>query len=164
MKRLFLDMDGCLARFYEEKNYLDRMCKKGFFKNLKPYSEMLEALEIYSYYSPDVELYILSACPDSEFAKEEKNEWLAENFPVKNRIFMRAGENKASFVPDISRDDYLLDDHTKNLFEWEAAGGTGIKVKNEVNCKNGTWKGAVINGLETSEEILEKLEEIIDEN
>ena len=154
-------MDGCLARFYAEENYLDKMFKRGFFKKLEPYSEMIAALEELSFYSPDIELYILSACPDSLFAEKEKDEWLLENFPVKKKIFMKAGENKASFVPDISRDDYLLDDHTKNLFDWEEAGGTGIKVKNEVNCKNGTWKGFVVNGLEPSDKILEKLEKIL---
>lgn len=161
MKRLFIDMDGCIARFYAAENYLEEMFEKDFFRTLDPYTRMILALRKFSEFHPDVILCILSACPLSSFAKGEKEEWLDAFFPVKNRIFLEAGENKASFIPDISKDDFLLDDHTRNLLEWEEAGGTGIKVKNELNCKKGTWKGFIVDSFCSPEKIVEELEKML---
>lgn len=161
MKRLFIDMDGCIARFYAKENCLEEMYEKNFFRTLDPYKRMISALLKFSSLHSDVEFCILSAYPHSPFAKEEKEEWLNEFFPVEKRIFMEAGQNKSSFIPDISKNDFLLDDHTKNLLEWEEAGGTGIKVKNELNCKRGTWKGNKVDGFDSVEEIVGELEKIL---
>lgn len=35
--RIFVDMDGTLARFHDENLYLERMFEKGFFRDLKPF-------------------------------------------------------------------------------------------------------------------------------
>lgn len=161
MKRLFIDMDGCVARFYAEQNYLEEMYEKGFFKRLRPYAKMILSLKKFAQRHPEVELCILSAYPSNSYAEEEKNEWLDIYFPIKKRIFMNVGKSKSSCIPDISKDDFLLDDHTKNLVEWENAGGTGIKVRNEINCKNGTWKGEIIIAFDNSEEIVKKLEMVL---
>ena len=45
---------------------------------------------------------------------------------------------------NIDEDDILLDDYSKNLIEWVEAGGTAIKVRNNINCSGKTWKGDTI--------------------
>lgn len=162
MKRLFIDMDGTVARFYESKHCIEEMTEKGFFKNLKPYKKVLAGLKKFSKKHPEIEFCVISAVPfSSPFAEEEKDEWLNEHFPVQKRVFLQVGKNKADFVPDISKDDFLLDDYTKNLTDWEASGGTGIKVRNELNCQKGTWKGNKVSSFDSSDGILEDLEAIM---
>lgn len=160
--RAFCDMDGVLARFYDEQNYLEAMYEKGFFEGLGVYNRMVSGFNRFMKKHPEIPVYILSAYPhESPFAKGEKNEWLDDFFPVQNRIFMFAGEDKSKYVPDISRDDYLFDDHTPNIRAWEAAGGTGIKVRNEINCKSGTWSGKIISALDDPDTIASELEKLL---
>lgn len=42
-KRLLVDMDGTLARFHDQANYLERMFEKDFFRELEPFENMVEA-------------------------------------------------------------------------------------------------------------------------
>jgi hypothetical protein len=41
----------------------------------------------------------------------------------------------------IAEDDFLLDDYTKNLIDWEPP-GRGIKLLNGINHSRGTWQGS----------------------
>lgn len=161
-KRLFIDMDGTVAQFYESQKCLEEMWSKGYFRNLKPYKRMVAALKRFIKKHPDVETFILSAYV-SPLSEAEKVEWLDELFPIpaENRILIPAGVNKAEVVGEITENDFLLDDYTKNLLDWTAAGGTGIKVRNELNCKNGTWKGHRVSCYDAPDGILVDLEEII---
>ena len=110
---------------------------------------------------------VLSCYPlDSQTALSDKHMALNDKYPfIRSRIFVpydenRSGENKLQavglptplerFYPEISEDlaDYrlntlhiLFDDYTNNLFDWEAHGGIGVKVKNDINCQKGRWKG-----------------------
>lgn len=161
MKRLFIDMDGCIAQFHAKQNYLEEMYEEEFFKKLDPYSRIIFALQDFEKKHPEVQMCILSAYPNSPFAKKEKIEWLDKYFPIKNRIFLEAGKNKSEYICDLSKDDYLLDDYTKNLLEWERAGGKGIKVKNELNCKSGVWKGARVDLFDIPADITQQIEEIL---
>ncbi|MDR2774795.1 MAG: hypothetical protein LBC19_08650 [Tannerella sp.] len=43
--RLFVDMDGVLARFHDEENFAERMYEDGFFTGLKPFDEAIEAVK-----------------------------------------------------------------------------------------------------------------------
>lgn len=43
--RIFVDMDGTLARFHDENLYLERMFEKGFFRDLKPFSNAVDAIK-----------------------------------------------------------------------------------------------------------------------
>ena len=45
MNRLFLGMDGTLAPFHNEVQYLERMWEKDFFRNLKPFQNMIDAVK-----------------------------------------------------------------------------------------------------------------------
>ena len=72
--------------------------------------------------------------------------------PLKNIVFCRIGENKAEIIKekvgvDI-KGNILLDDYTKNLEQWESAGGVGIKRLTSVaDNSTGKWKGLAIRNL-----------------
>ena len=162
MKKLFCDMDGVIARFYDEQNYLEAMYEEGFFESLGVYNRMVSGLNRFMKKHPEIPVYIISAFPkESPFAKEEKNRWLDDFFPVKDRIFMFAGENKAKYVANIDESCVLIDDHSPNLLAWEAAGGTGIKVRNGINCRTKKWNGSIIDTQDTPDEIAGELEKIL---
>lgn len=140
-KRLFIDMDGTLAKFHDEVRYLERMFEKDFFKNLAPFNNLIEGLEQFSEAYPDVELFVLSATVQGEppYCQAEKHTWCDKYLPFINRghrIFTPVGKNKTEFIPGgINKDDFLYDDYNKNLEEWEQAGGHSIKCKNNINHK-----------------------------
>ena len=166
-KRLFVDMDGTVAQFYESKRCLEEMREDGFFRNLKTYKRMVAALKKFMKKHHDVDVFILSACISEQCIKE-KHEWLDKylpEIPLENRIFLMVGENKADAVrkiaEEIAKNDYLLDDYTNNLEAWVAANGTGIKVRNEINCKNGTWRGSRVSCYDAPDGIIADLEDII---
>ena len=58
--RIFVDMDGTLARFHDEVGYLERMFEKGFFSGLQPFQQAVQAINDLALYSKDCELFILS--------------------------------------------------------------------------------------------------------
>lgn len=138
-KRLFLDMDGTLARFHDvDKNFIEAMWQQGFYTGLKPFENMVKGVKAFIKEHPDVEVYVLSAVLDTDppFVVSEKNAWLDKylpEIPMDRRIFTRAGENKAVYIGEIGPNDYLLDDYNKNLHEFEAAGAHAIKFRNDVN-------------------------------
>lgn len=43
-------------------------------------------------------------------------------------------------MENLSADDILIDDYSSNLVSWVASGGKGIKLLNEVNGHNGTYR------------------------
>lgn len=145
--KLFVDMDGTLNEFQSVK-HLEELYVKGRFLNAVPHLEVIEAVK-WIVINTNIEVYILSAYLEhSEYALEEKNEWLDRYLPEitsENRIFVVCGESKADVVEDsfgyLTKDDYLFDDYSVNLHEWERAGGTGIKLLTGKNNTKGTWKG-----------------------
>lgn len=147
-KRLFVDIDGTLARFHDaDKMYIEAMWTPGFYTNLKPFENAIEGLKVFIKEHPEVEVFVLSAYLDTDppFIVDEKNEWLDKylpEIPADHRIFTRAGDNKADYIGDIGPGDYLLDDYNKNLIEFEDAGARAIKFHNDVNmCGLGTFGG-----------------------
>lgn len=152
-KRLFIDMDGTVARFHDEINYLERMFEKGFFENLEPFQKAIFGLNLFHRVYPEVELYIISSTVDGypPYCEDEKNRWLdkwMKFIDKEHRLFPKIGQNKADVVPGgITENDYLYDDYNKNLEEWVQAGGSSIKCHNTINhkglvgCK---WQGAVV--------------------
>lgn len=149
-KRLFLDMDGTLARFHDvDKMFIEAMWQPGFYVGLKPFENMVEAVKLFAKQHPEVDVYILSAVLDTEppFVIEEKNEWMDNNLPEvqwKNRLFTCAGENKAEALGGLGPNDYLLDDYNKNLHEFAAVGANSIKFRNDVNHQGkGAYGGEI---------------------
>lgn len=143
---IFIDMDGTLARFYEQDDCLKRMYEKGFFENLRPYKKALKMAQQIKVFAEanQIEIYIITSCVESEYCREEKMKWLDKYLPwidSEHRLFGGAQINKAYFAIEAkatSEINLLIDDYSKNLEEWEAqfGRGTGIKVINEINNKN----------------------------
>lgn len=171
--RLFIDMDGTLARFHDEVQYLERMFEKGFFSGLKPFEQAVKAANrLAEEANGEYEVFILSAAVDGEppYCCDEKHQWLDRHCPAidrEHRIFTHIGIPKAEYIPGcIGADDILWDDYNKNLEEWEANGGTAIKCKNNINHKGliGTlWQGEIIENEIPAEAIVKRFSEIVRE-
>lgn len=148
-KRLFVDMDGTLAKWKVVEEF-EVLLQKGYFLSLPPQPNMVAAIKLIAEASYGIEVFGLSAVldeKDSKYCREEKGLWLdnaglGEGIPAGRRIFCPCNLDKSLFVPGgIRDDDVLLDDFSKNLHEWS---GRGLKCLNGVNATKGTWKGAAV--------------------
>lgn len=158
MKKLFIDLDGTIAKF-NVRNALERFDKeKGFFANLGAYKGIEEVNEL----ALNNQVFIISASPNEQ-ADKDKMIWLEKflpNIKKENITICRLGQNKAKVIEDkysitINEECLLLDDYTKNLIEWETFGGKGIKRITKVS-DNSTkkWKGKELKDLRRIAEIL----------
>ena len=175
--RVYADMDGTIARFYEHANCLEMMYSPRFFRKLNPYKNVIEGLKMLQNADEmDVEIHILSAVHISVKSQtiEEKRDWLREHcdfIPEDRFIFVDVGDDKPSAVKkiygELSASDILLDDYNKNLREWQNAGGSSVKMVNEINDK-GTygplWSGNRIRYDFSAERICEDFKTIIINN
>lgn len=78
--------------------------------------------------------FILSALPvsNTEWAIEGKLLWIGRNLPEvsKDRIILVERKDKKKFAMNAGRrPNLLIDDNSKNIREWEAAGGMGVLHK-----------------------------------
>ena len=147
--KIYIDMDGTIARFHDENLYLERMFEKGFFRDLKPFENAVAAIEKLVNDST-AEIYILSATLNS-CSLDEKNQWLDKYLPnidKDHRIFTSLNVPKSEAIGhQLTDKDILIDDYNKNLLEWEKAGGTSVKAKNNINHKGlhgELWKGEIV--------------------
>ena len=162
-QRLFVDMDGTLAEF-KTVDTLETLYEKDYFLHLKPNENVLGAIK-QLIADNDFDVYILSAyLTDSRYALEEKNAWLDKylpELPREKRLFVPCGTDKSVAVPGLIRpDDYLLDDYTKNLSEWEPP-ARGIKLINGINHTNGTWQGDKIQFTHAPEELSSMISDVM---
>ena len=151
MKRLFIDLDGTVAKF-NVRNALERFDKeKGFFAKLGAYVN----IEVINELAKTNKVFVISASPNEQ-ADKDKLVWLSKFLPNVNSAnitLCRLGENKAKIIESkynitINEDCYLLDDYSKNLFEWCACGGKGIKrLTSLADNSRGLWKGWSIKNL-----------------
>lgn len=163
--RLFVDMDGTLAMWHPTKK-LEELYEEGYFKNLEPYEEVVEAIRQIFTFEPNVEVFILSAyLSDSLYALNEKNEWLDKYLPEidkDHRCFCHCGTDKSAAVPEgIKETDVLLDDYTVNLKDW-CPPGVGIKLLNGINDTHKSWQGERISRLQPPTEIARAIMDNID--
>ena len=147
--KIYIDMDGTIARFHDENLYLERMFEKGFFRDLKPFENAVSAIKELVKDNTS-EIFILSATVNS-CSLEEKQEWLDRYLPEidkEHRIFTSLNVPKSEAIGHRLTDkDILIDDYNKNLLEWQKAGGTSVKAKNNINHKGlhgELWKGEII--------------------
>lgn len=164
--RIFVDMDGTIARFHDENLYLERMFEKGFFRDLKPFENAVSAIKELVKDNTS-EIFILSATVNS-CSLEEKQEWIDRYLPEidkEHRIFTSLNVPKSEAIGHRLTDkDILIDDYNKNLLEWQKAGGTSVKAKNNINHKGlhgELWKGDLIDITDTAESIVERMTKII---
>lgn len=159
MIKLFVDLDGTLARF-NVKNALERFDKeKGFFAKLLAY----KGIEVINELATKGNIYIISASPNEQ-ADNDKMIWLRKYLPnikQENITICRIGENKAKIIENkysmtIDKNCLLLDDYTKNLIEWENFGGKGVKRLTSVSDNSrGLWTGATVKCLTEIAEMLD---------
>ena len=164
MIKLFLDLDGTLAKFNSKRNALQRFDnEKGFFANLKPYKYIEEINKIAI--SGNVEVYIISATPNEQ-ADLDKMTWIKtylKDIKQENICFCRLNENKAKVINNklnitIDKECVLLDDYTKNLIEWNNLNGIGIKrLTSLANNKSKKWKGLTLKDLRKLNSMLSNL-------
>ena len=151
MKKIFLDLDGTVAKFNVRNalerfdNEIDFFAKLGAYKGIESVNELAKSGIV----------YIISASPNIQ-ADNDKMIWINKylpNVPLENITMCRLGENKAKIIENkysmsISQECYLLDDYTKNLQEWVANGGTGIKRLTSVaDNSTGKWQGLTLKDL-----------------
>lgn len=144
-QRLFVDMDGTLAVF-NPVDTLEKLYEKDYFIKLEPQMNVIDGVRHIIRNNPNIEVFVLSAVlSDSMYAISEKNAWLDRYLPevdAEHRLYPSCGESKKEFLTglygEVRPDDFLLDDYSKNLHEWEPP-AKGIKVMNGINGKYGTW-------------------------
>lgn len=154
--KIYFDMDGVLADFErgvrelcgvippdqdeafvsgsDEEMWAGIRSIPHFFDRLEPMPGAKSLFDrLYAQHGDHVE--ILTGIPKPKrnipTAGEDKTKWvhrlLSED--VKVNIVLRA--EKPQYVR--GRSDYLIDDMAKNIAEWEAAGGTGIRYQDAKN-------------------------------
>lgn len=158
MNKIFLDLDGTLAKF-NVKNALERFDNEiGFFARLGAY----KGIEAVNELAKTNQLFIISASPNEQ-ADNDKRIWISKFLPNVNECnitLCRLGENKAEIIQNkynlvINEQCYLLDDYTKNLVEWENVGGKGIKRLTTISDNSRKlWKGFELKDLTKLEEFL----------
>ncbi len=161
-RRLFVDMDGTLAEWKPTKK-LETLYEEGYFLNLKPYENVVEAIKLIINQNPNIEVFVLSAyLRDSDYALSEKNTWLDKYLPeidAEHRIFCtcQTRVNKKEYVPGgILETDCLLDDHSPNLNDWEPP-AIGLKLLNGINGAGINWQGERISREDDPELLRSKI-------
>lgn len=163
--RLFVDMDGTLAK-YQPAESMEILFEKGYFLHLEPQQKVVDAVKKVIAEHPDIPVYIMSSVlSDSRYALQEKQEWLDRYLPEidqEHRIFPPCGENKLYYVPGGSRpSDYLLDDYTNNLTQWEPP-AKGIKLLNGINHSKESWMGSMLRYDKEPDELAEHIMEVME--
>lgn len=170
--KLFVDLDGTLARFFEPENPVGRYAKEDdFFLKLNPYSELVEALVMISQESK-ADVLILSAVDQGirESCIRQKEEWLRKVYAdfgmaAPRALYPLTNTNKAEYVKTMiggfSKDYWLLDDYTKNIREWVNEGGRAVKAINELNGSGQKWNGERVNILSSADSIYGELKRIM---
>lgn len=140
-----LDMDGFLADF--EGHFLARtgidsntisspeVCKHlaemdDFFDDVP----ILPGAQEFFYYActrSHLEVVILTSCPVSCFAQAAaaKRRWIRKHFGGISVIPVPGSRNKPVYMQRAG--DLLIDDWGRNIDDWRAAGGVGIKHEND---------------------------------
>ena len=142
---MYVDMDGTLAEF-KKVDTLEKLYEKGYFLNLEPNMNVVDAIRSIVTDHSEIEIYILSAVlSDSSYAVTEKNAWLDQYLPeidISHRLYPHCGTDKKEFLErefgSIGNKDFLLDDYSANLHSWEPP-AKGIKLMNGINGNHGTW-------------------------
>lgn len=144
--KYIFDMDGTLFEWIPQE-CLEVLYEKGYYRSLSSITNMqilINQLIRYGY-----EVYVGSAyLSNSQYALDEKKFSILKDYPeigLKNCIFCDYGKDKSQFIQKyfdsmINQKMYLIDDYSKNLFEFQREGGNGIKVMNGINGSKGTWQ------------------------
>lgn len=167
-KRLYVDLDGTVARFHDEPNYLSKMYNKGFFINLKPFENVVEGIRYFIKQNPSFEVSVLSTVVSGYYCQEEKLMWVQRYLPeIHSVILVPEGKSKDEFVCDLTCNDILLDDYNVNLLHWKKAGGKAVKLVNNINNMGRIgrkWQGDTVSYNDSPNDIAGKLYELFTYN
>ena len=164
LRRLFVDLDGTLYQFVPGTPFED-LIRGHYFANVSPQQNVIDAVRRICQIQSNIEVCTLGSYPsDTKAPLWDKNERLNRDLPEikwEKRIFLPLRYTKAYAFDRLTKNDFLLDDYTKNLKEWEAQGGTGIKLLTDINHTRETWTGNSVRFDASGEDILEDLLKII---
>jgi len=145
LPQLYVDMDEVLVDFlsgseqilgkkYNDKSWKNSEEKKSllstkapnFFKNLKWKKDGKTLWKFIQGHSPK----ILSAFPQTWMpnAESDKSDWIKKNTRLSSSdVHLVARRDKQKYaISKSGQPNVLIDDHTKNIKEWQRAGGVGI--------------------------------------
>ena len=136
---IYVDMDGVIAE-YGFGDSVEEMAAPGYFAGRPVCANAVEAVRMLDR-DPRFNVFILSAVFADDHSIEEKSGWLRENgLGSVVSCFVPYGEKKGDYV-EKSGINILVDDFSKNLFDWESMGPDfyGIKFTNAGNGCKGSW-------------------------
>ena len=145
LPQLYVDMDEVLVDFlggseqilgrrYNDKSWKNSEEKKSllskkapnFFRNLKWKKDGKKLWDFIKGHGPK----ILSAFPQTWMpnAKADKAQWIKKNtrLPSSEVHLVARADKKKYAVSETGQPNVLIDDHPKNIREWQQAGGGGI--------------------------------------
>lgn len=163
-------MDGVLVEYRRDvtsENVNVLLKQKGYFTNLKPEWNMIEAIKALKRIFPKNVFILTAVYTDSyPYSKKEKIEYVQKVLPelLDDLIIVdvESGETKPQRVAEIIGDQInsnclLIDDYGKNLREWKNEGGTPVKYLNLINNSHGTIYDNVLDCFMDQDEIVAKL-------
>ncbi len=141
VKTIYVDYDGVLAYFLKESS-LEEVAMPGYTLKVPMVDTVCDAVSMLladdSIKGYDIR--VLSAAMNDS-AKNDKRTMLTRRFGKEfadRAVFVKYGDSKAPFAKG---GNILIDDFSYNLHQWEAFGGVGVKVYNDINGNHGTWHG-----------------------
>ena len=146
-QQIYCDMDGVLADFeqgiidiiggkFDDKRWVE--LPDDFFYRLEPMPDAKKLWGFIGKYDP----FILTATPRSSRgpiaarAAEDKTKWMKRWFGVSSdKMYPVMRKNKANFAMDgrDGRPNLLIDDHSKNIAQFQSAGGIGVHHTSAAN-------------------------------
>lgn len=158
--KLYIDMDGCLAKWNTEASIEDTF-EPGYFANLEPEESLIDAVKLLS---EDYDVSILSAVYQDNHSAKDKLTWLKKNgLGYLQAIFVPYGEAKQKYI-DQNYISILIDDYSKNLEEWVMSKNCfGIKYLNGINSTKGQWTGFMVPGKMNSQALFRTIRGIVTE-
>lgn len=158
--KLYIDMDGCLAKWNTDAS-IEETFEPGYFAGLEPEESLIDAVKMLA---QEYDVSILSAVYQDNHSAEDKISWLKKNgLGFLDTIFVPYGESKQKYI----NHDYtsiLIDDYSKNLEEWVLTNNCyGIKFLNGINSTKGQWTGFMIPGKMNSRALYKTIRGIVSE-
>lgn len=139
---IYCDIDGVLT-YFQKNDSLEKVAMPGYSKTLKEQKNMVEALKKLNS-DTRFSVAILGAVLH-DTAAEDKKEWLEEKgLGDIRRIFVPYGKSKRDYIEPTSTLNFLIDDFTENLVDWQDFSNeekrfVGIKFCNDINGTKGRW-------------------------
>lgn len=139
MPEIYCDMDEVLCNFTggytdtfnkdfastnKEERWEDIKSKKDFWHTL-PWMPGAEKMwRMLNKYNAN----ILSAYSKRDSNSQKgKRSWISKNLRLNGKIYLVQREDKQKFATTDGKPNILIDDYPKNIKEWEAKGGIGIR-------------------------------------